>query len=412
MIPKPLNEIEWCDIEALRDSGREEDDTIEFKGSFKGGSDFLAFNENQQATAVDSIAKEVIAFLNSRGGDIIVGASEFKNDHPRIEALTSLRNVGATADRLAQSLAALIEPAQSVLSVRAIKQSDLDANGVIVIRAPSSLRAPHRSKRTKDCFIRRGRESVPMPMDEVQDLTLNRALARSERDNLLDSQFADLRGTRFGVIELSEDRVHFRVCFMPDKHDEIALDSPTLSTFLGTDPVVENGREKFRNDVAFRQLNSHWKPQLRGMNLTGHNEYNSDFQYCAKIIKRSGIMICDFATRASEDRFGSLQMYVHYDCLVGFLANSLHSMRDVVCQRPALTRGKIRIAAWFEEGHKLARGGRMGGQVYDLPVGGVSLPDFEVLGLESYDEIFRQAQIDFCAIAGLDCPNPYSFQNP
>ena len=30
MIPKPLNEIEWSDIEALRDSGREEDDTIEF----------------------------------------------------------------------------------------------------------------------------------------------------------------------------------------------------------------------------------------------------------------------------------------------------------------------------------------------------------------------------------------------
>ena len=152
MIPKPLNEIEWSDIEALKDSGREEDDTIEFKGSFKGGSDFLAFNEKQQAEAVDSIAKEVIAFLNGRGGDVIIGASEFKNDHPKIEVLTPLQSVNATADRLAQSLAALIEPAQTVLGVRAIKQSGPDVEGIIVVRAPSSLRAPHRSKRTKNCL--------------------------------------------------------------------------------------------------------------------------------------------------------------------------------------------------------------------------------------------------------------------
>ena len=98
MIPKPLNEIEWSDIEALRDIGREEDDMIEFKGSFSGGADFTAFNEKQQATAVDGIAKEAIAFLNGRGGDVIIGASEFKNDHLKIESLTPIANATAVAD--------------------------------------------------------------------------------------------------------------------------------------------------------------------------------------------------------------------------------------------------------------------------------------------------------------------------
>ena len=70
-----------------------------------------------------------------------------------------------------------------------------------------------------------------MPMDEVQDLTLNRAFARSERDLLLDGQFADLAGTRFGTVELDEDRVHFRVCFVPDDLGHVEFDQPTLSAF-------------------------------------------------------------------------------------------------------------------------------------------------------------------------------------
>ena len=37
MIPKPLNEIVWSDIEALRDSGREEDDTMSTRAAFQAG---------------------------------------------------------------------------------------------------------------------------------------------------------------------------------------------------------------------------------------------------------------------------------------------------------------------------------------------------------------------------------------
>lgn len=158
MIPKALTEIEWADLEALKESGREESDTIEFKGSFSGGgSDFLALTESQREKAVKGIAREVIAFLNGRGGDIIVGAEEADNAHPSIKEFRLLANVSATADRLAQALSATIEPYQAVLGVRAIRPETGD-NGVILLRAPASLRAPHRYTRDRECYIRRGRE--------------------------------------------------------------------------------------------------------------------------------------------------------------------------------------------------------------------------------------------------------------
>ena len=60
MIPKTLNEIEWADIEALRNSGREEDDTIEYKTSFSGGSDYLAFSDPKRAKAIEGVDRKSV----------------------------------------------------------------------------------------------------------------------------------------------------------------------------------------------------------------------------------------------------------------------------------------------------------------------------------------------------------------
>ena len=150
MIPKPLGEITWSDILALQESGREEDDTIEYKESLAGGLDYQALSSGQKDKARDTIAKEVIAFLNGRGGDIVIGVQEGDNDLPKIKAITPLQNVDKTVGSLADSLAAIIEPRQAILAIRAIREHNDDTEGVIIIRAPSSLRAPHRSTQTKE----------------------------------------------------------------------------------------------------------------------------------------------------------------------------------------------------------------------------------------------------------------------
>lgn len=410
MIPKPLAEIEWSDIQALREFGREEDDTIEFKSGFSGGSDFLAFSDAQRAKAVEGIAREAIAFLNGRGGDIVIGVREAANEHPKIEEITPVSNIDQAADRLAQSLAALIEPMQAVIGLRAIRQAAGETGGIIVVRCPSSLRAPHRFKPNRECYVRRGRSSVPMPMDEVHDLTLNRAFARSERDDLLERQFADFSGTRFGLHELGQDRAHFRICFMPQASGEIELDQSTLSNFLGNDPQVSNGNRMFRNDVAFQQLSPIWRPQLRGRIASGFYETNGDFQYSSKSIKRSMILSCDFSIRSNLEVNGVSKTGLYYDWIVGFLANSISSIKSVIAEHMIFATGKIRICVYFYEEYKLVLGERHWAHSHGLPVGTTLLPDFEIDSLESIDRVFQEAQIDICAIAGIECPQPFAFQ--
>ena len=410
MIPKPLAEIEWTDLEALKASGREEGDTIEFKASFSGGNDYLALTDSQREKALKGIAREAIAFLNGRGGDVIIGAEEAANDHPRIESLRSLENVSATADRLAQALAATIEPYQAVLGVRAIR-SGAEDTGVIVVRAPASLRAPHRFTRDRECYIRRGRESVPMPMDEIQDLTLYRSMARSERKDLLDRQFADLSETRFGNILLAPVRTHFRICFVPDQIVQVDLFQPDLSAFFGGDPLLRSGEKTFRNNVAFSHLNAVWKPQLRGRVAVGHYDYGDEFQFCSKSIKKSLILACDFAIKHTYEVRSANQLIVNFDWILGFLANTFHSMKGVLKRHELHAAGVLRFGIYSSGVQKLVTGERLWAQVYDLPEGLTLAPDFEVNSVRDLDSIFEQVQGDVCAIAGAESHATYSFTN-
>lgn len=407
MIPKPLNEIEWSDIEALRDSGREEDDTIEFKGSFSGGADFLAFNDKQRNDAVDGIAKEVIAFLNGRGGDVVIGAKEFKNEHPKIESLTPVQNVVQTVDRLAQALAAAIEPVQSVLALRAIPSPAGDGTGVIVLRAQSSVRAPHRSRRSKECYVRRGRESVPMPMDEVQDIVLNRAMRRNELNEILNKQFFDIKHSRIGLRSLNVDRSHIRMCYIPDNIEQNDLDSDTLRDFFGHTPQVSNGKNSIRNEIAFEGLSRLWRPQLRGKFVESFGEYGRDFIYSKKAINRNMLMMSEFAIRHEYEQQGVARKVVHYDWIVGFFANSLLSIREVLSLRSQMPQGTLRVVAFFADGHSLGLGERNWGSELLFVPGVTQLPDFPVEGPSSLNPIFAQVQIDICSLAGVECPNPY-----
>lgn len=409
MIPKPLSEIAWADIEALRDSGREEDDTIEFKSSFSGGSDYLDFSDSKRVKAIEGIAREAVAFLNGRGGDIIIGVREASNDHPKIEEITPVQNIDQTVARLEQSLSALIEPTQSILRLRAVREKDGDIGGVIIVRCLASLRAPHRFSPTKECYIRRGRSSVPMPMDEVQDVTLNRASLRSERNSTLDGQFEDISGTQFGLQTLSRDRSHFRICYISDTTTQVDLDRDTLAEFRGSDLTVSNGKRSMRNDVAFEGLSYNWKPDLRGRVIEHFGQYGDDeFHYVRKSIKNSILMKCDFALNHRYTENGMNRKVVNLQWLIGFFANGLHSMRSVLSRNVRLSNGVVRVAAYFSDGQHLAFGERMWGTPHVFPVGLTQIPDFTVSGPESFNEIFQQVQKDICEIVGVESPEPFS----
>jgi Putative DNA-binding domain len=412
MIPKPLNEIEWSDIEALRDSGREEDDTIEYKASFSGGSDYLEFNDAKRAKAIEGIAREVVAFLNGRGGDVIIGVREAANDHPKIEEITPIRNIDQTIDRLGQSLAALIEPMQSVLALRAIRHEDGDADGVVVIRCPSSLRAPHRFTQDRQCYIRRGRASVPMPMDEVQDLTIVRTYRRNERLDLLNAKSREIENNRFGTHQLPESRVHFRCVYVPFQSVEMPIDDSILMRFAGSSPTVYCGQHQLTNDVAFQNWSRNWKPTVRGKVAADLTEFSGNTAFIAKDIRQTGVLTTDMADKFVIPNNGTETLGVYYDWVVGFLANSVVSIKNVLESRPQYLGGLVQLSVLITAGQNLIVGRNHWSRAHLFIEGLTVFPYFELSDTAELDAVFQQMQIDVCSLAALDSGPPYSLIQP
>lgn len=414
MIAKSFNEIEWTDVEALVALRREEDDTIEFKSAFKGGSDFLSLSEAKQKAAVESVAKEVISFLNGHGGDVILGIREANNETGSAEEVSPIANVAITAERLSQSLSARIEPFQSILAVRGIVQPSGDgSSGAIVIRAPASLRAPHRSRESRECYARRGRESVPMPMDEIQDVTLNRASRRTERLSLLNEQFEPFRTGKIGRVSLPPDRMHVRCAYVPLADAQFGLSDAVRTAFIAEDPVLYMGERQFRNDVAFRSVFGNWRPTLRGKRAVDYTQHSEvEWGYSGKEIYESGIMITDFADNFSDVVRNNEVQGMYFGWLIGFFANTLVSIRNVIDLVPEWGGGILRVAILIGDNRNLITGERHWVTAHPLPPGEVVLPDFELTHPQAFDDALRQLQIDTCALAGVECGGTFSFKAP
>lgn len=306
MINKQLNDITWADLELLKETGREEDDRIEYKAAFSGGPDYLTLNDKQRQEANVAIAKEVVAFLNGRGGDVLIGVKEASNSHPKIESFPLVPNADQIANRLAASLSALIEPAQSIVNLRVVKPAGQGSSGVIVIRAPSSLRAPHRVMNDRECYVRRGSSSTPMAMEEIQERSVTRYRFQSERIQFLKSHLFRIADHRTGRIRLSESRCHLRLAFLP-------LTEFSSDITINLRQVMDLSEVKyFRDEQACQEMfpidgySERWTPMLRGERSERMRGALGDrWHYWSKEIYRTGMISFDFACHIEEE------MHIH-----------------------------------------------------------------------------------------------------
>ena len=400
MIPKPLSEIEWADIEALRDSGREEDDTIEFKASFSGGADYLEFNDAKRAKAIEGIAREAVAFLNGRGGDIVIGAREATNDHPKIEEITPLQNIDQTVDRLAQSLSALIEPSQTVLGLRAIRQVEGTSEGVIIVRCPSSLRAPHRFTPTKECYVRRGRSSIPMPMDEVQDLSVQRNSWRSQRLAEVESLFERFEEGAVRRETAQGDRFQMRMAYVPISKQQISLTDELIRRIFSQRPQACDRNGSVQIEDSFFRLGQ-WKPALRGRaqtNLEGNND--SDYrELIGRELRENGSIIFDVSWRYSFIPPGrsAVRQVVPATWIIDFIVNCLWSIRQMTILLPTSMPGhlvvKTHVVGLIELGLDSS-----GKDLMSLLPLRTDIQPFEINELSDLDDALNQLQIDLFAL--------------
>ena len=412
MIPKPLNEITWSDIEALKVDEREEDDMLEYKEAFSvddNGAetlhyDYVALNKNQRKKANAAIAKHAIAFLNGRGGDLLLGVRELSKENPLIAEFTPIHNIVETRDRLERAMAEVIEPRQTALSIKAVISPD-DANvGVLVIRASSSLRAPHRSTISKDCYVRRGRESVPMPMDEVQDLTLRRDFSRSELLKRLDQRLANYHSMLGHVLKGSY--VHISFGLVSYQNSNIIIDDRILREIDSYVVKLKNASgeiEETSFDGFSRKI---WQPMPRGHFVKYHHQFDSNgrpsFRYKQQEIHRDGTLIMHLAESGitRKESPNSLPCIDPVD-FVHRMADALGFFRNAFGLLPFLFPAAFRV--------KISVIGQIDlnpNREYRFKIieGEFALPDWEIQSAADFSNIYQTIRSDIYNAASIEPP--------
>jgi hypothetical protein len=126
------------------------------------------------ATARDDIAKEIVAFANAHGGVLVLGIDETDDNPRRARAIFEPRipSVIDCAERLEMALNSIIDPPIPMFEVRGIPGED--GAGVIVMRVPPSISAPHGFGTPFAAYVRRGTRSEPMTMREAQSMFFER----------------------------------------------------------------------------------------------------------------------------------------------------------------------------------------------------------------------------------------------
>jgi len=193
MWAKRISEIVAADIRTIVSERRQEGIELEFKRETSGPT------SGQKAAR--SLAAEVVAFLNTHGGTLLLGIEE-DGDH-RAKAFYPVDNCRTVAKSLGASVVDLIDPRPAGFEFEGIPLDEA-GSGVIVMRVPPSLLRPHwlRDGPGGICYVRRNTSSVPCTMREIQDLV--------RQTDTYQSKMADLIGRSLGD---REDGLHPRFQF-------------------------------------------------------------------------------------------------------------------------------------------------------------------------------------------------------
>jgi hypothetical protein len=171
-ITKALDELTQQDLETLCDKRWPESQNVEFKSglSAEHGQDPWYKGGRVAEYAKKKLFKEIVALANSSGGRLFLGIDESSEKPPVAESVCPLPRCHDLAESLERSAYDWIQPPLMPMRVKGVQIGN-DGSGVVIFDVQSSHNAPHRSKDLQ-CYTRRGTESVPMTMYEIQDLTL------------------------------------------------------------------------------------------------------------------------------------------------------------------------------------------------------------------------------------------------
>lgn len=404
LFTKPIEVLSASDAAGV--IGWPESLTVEFKETLsarEGRNDTWLSGGGIEQYARDKLFKEVVAFANTAGGHLVLGIAETKDAPAAAAALTPVPRCIDLAERLARAAQA-IDPPIPLLLVRGIPIKD-DA-GVVVFRVPASRAAPHRCP-DKECYIRRGTESVPMSMREIQDMTL----AGGRRDELTDARFAKsakLFNDWFALPLHDQPRATgFRITAVPVG---VRFD---LGRLYGKEGLARL-RERYtvavngcRTEAYAPRLPQHTKPIVRGVRRTHDNDSGPAYFD----IYSDGVVDLGFRLEPRQD-----EHFIFLGWIVGYLVNALRtadalrSAAGVVdCEygievelRASPARVPVSLLGW---GQNLSIDNKIGDGLHTLPL---LLPRLSFGPAGELDQIVTLMVNDLCDAAATYQPHPMS----
>ena len=288
MLPDILQRKEpkdWTYTDLQLVIGCEESIGLEIKSDLPLKKDASGWRKSKKLhpSEKEGLGKEIVAFANSYGGDLLIGFEE-SNDNPKraINFASKINAVDDLIDQLKRSFAASIEPPLVGLQLVAIKENSDDDDGYILIRVPDSLSKPHGMRSPPPSYLRRDDRSEPMGIRDMQD--------------------------RFFEAQTSRQRIESEIAFfsIPNTISDIKLNSVCASLTLIPKSTVDthdilaviqsNDYQKFRPNTDSKTnasllstpSASDWKPYAFGIKAHRKIEYTTRPSLANWVIKDNG----------------------------------------------------------------------------------------------------------------------------
>ena len=275
-ITKALGALTQQDLRTLCEKRWPESQNVEFKSALSAeqGQDPWYKDGKVGEYAKRKLFKEIVALANSSGGRLFLGVDESSEKPPVAENLLPLPQCHDLAESLERSAYSWIEPPLTPMRVRGVPVGD-DGSGVVVFDVQSSHNAPHRLMKDLQCYTRRGTESVPMTMYEIQDLTLRLDRRTEEIQRSFEESKTEFRAWADRRRPATRKGVAFRVVAVPTGaplYIARAFRNPQVILPIRNFKAVLDGNETAKVDLDAPFNAGSERPILRG----SRREYEND----------------------------------------------------------------------------------------------------------------------------------------
>lgn len=408
-IRKALPDIGPSDIQNLIPDWAE-DESLEFKETLSQSSSgradpWLDTQAEIGSPAKQNLLKEVVAFANSYGGDLILGMAESSEKPPRATEIRSIPRCVDLASRLELAARDLIKPQIPMLAVRGVP-IDGDA-GVVIFRVPKSRLAPHRLEMKgieKECYRRVSDRSEAMTMREIQDLTFSVARGVDHIQRFVDDVKREL--TEWNELDRGAQRsIAYAIAAVPQS-SELYVDK--VHGVAAVRPARINGHVRLsRSDDRWFEMSSldapyNFRPILRG---SQGEEGRADRGSRRQRVLCNGCYVDLSRLRGPpNDTPGSRSEFVIYPgWIFGSLLSTLESIEQFrVFAGAQSARYALSVSALATEKCGVNRWGDGGyGPVGAIARGFVQLPLYEVGDRDEWPELLTLIHRDFWDSIGV-----------